>query len=214
MYITCPECHTSFVITPEQLGPGGRKVKCSKCQNIWHAQIETETPVKIEPIVTASYSDSASPVEAGVNLPALLPIRLPFYLCSMPIILISLIIFISIQLFSESFGPFTNHINYHALQIKDINIEHKKDDGMVTVNYKIFNTSNHPVSIPMVRIRLFDKDNRTLQTNMTDGKVAYGDAVTLEANQFLSIKTEFTAIPPSAEMLDITVGDRIDFFLR
>ena len=39
MFITCQNCNTNFIIDPNQLGDQGRKVKCSKCQNVWYHKI-------------------------------------------------------------------------------------------------------------------------------------------------------------------------------
>ena len=35
MKITCPNCETSFAIGIDQLGPKGRKLKCSSCAHVW-----------------------------------------------------------------------------------------------------------------------------------------------------------------------------------
>ncbi|WP_068084195.1 MJ0042-type zinc finger domain-containing protein [Polycladidibacter stylochi] len=37
MKITCESCQTSYRIGAEQIGAGGRKVKCARCGKIWHA---------------------------------------------------------------------------------------------------------------------------------------------------------------------------------
>jgi predicted Zn finger-like uncharacterized protein len=36
MIVTCPACETSFAVEDSLLGPRGRKVRCSACQNRWH----------------------------------------------------------------------------------------------------------------------------------------------------------------------------------
>jgi len=207
MYITCPECRSSFVVTPEQLGPSGRKVKCSKCQNIWHAQSEVANSVKIEPIVTADSQPMDAPA-VGINLPALLPIKLPPYLCCLPILLIALIICASIAFYSDTIGLGNNHFSYSGITINDVNIEYKKEAAKVVVHYKIMNNSDSKAIMPLVRIRLFDKDHRVLQTHIENASVQ------LNPKQYVSIKTEFVSIPPSAQNIDITIGNKIDFLLR
>ncbi|MBX9733489.1 MAG: zinc-ribbon domain-containing protein, partial [Chitinophagaceae bacterium] len=67
MYIACPECDTKFVVTPEQIGKHGRKVKCSKCAHIWHQKLADQ--VRIEPLITQPII--ATPLGNGINLPAL-----------------------------------------------------------------------------------------------------------------------------------------------
>lgn len=37
MQIVCPNCQTSYGVTPKALGPEGRNVRCAKCKQVWHA---------------------------------------------------------------------------------------------------------------------------------------------------------------------------------
>jgi predicted Zn finger-like uncharacterized protein len=38
MLIVCPNCATSYRVTPESLGESGRAVRCKTCHNVWHEQ--------------------------------------------------------------------------------------------------------------------------------------------------------------------------------
>lgn len=208
MYITCPECKSTFVVTPEQLGPEGRKVKCSKCKNIWHATPAAQEAVKIEPVITAGTEQVVSTSEIGVNLPALVPINLPPYLWLTPLFMIVLIVGIALVCYSSSIGLASSYKAYEGVTINDIKIEHKKDASKVVVQYKVMNNSENKIIIPLVRLRLFDKDDRVVQTHVENA------AVQLNPQQYVSIRTEFSSIPPSAKSVDITLGNKIDFILR
>jgi predicted Zn finger-like uncharacterized protein len=37
MLIICPDCETSYEVEPADLGPSGRKVRCTSCGSVWHA---------------------------------------------------------------------------------------------------------------------------------------------------------------------------------
>lgn len=37
MIISCPSCQASFRVDTARIGPDGKKVRCSKCGNVWHA---------------------------------------------------------------------------------------------------------------------------------------------------------------------------------
>jgi predicted Zn finger-like uncharacterized protein len=56
MHIVCPHCTTSFAIKPGTLGAAGRKVRCSRCKEVWLAR--SEDAVEIAP---------AMPVMAEAN---------------------------------------------------------------------------------------------------------------------------------------------------
>lgn len=40
MQIVCPNCTTSYAVDPAKLGPQGRTVRCSRCQESWVARAE------------------------------------------------------------------------------------------------------------------------------------------------------------------------------
>src|SRR5690242_16472742 len=136
MYIACPKCDTNFMVLPEQIGNFGRKVKCSKCGHIWHQKLANQ--LKLEPVMDFDESYTPPSFGNGVNLPALLPIKIPEYLYFLPFILIGLIITLSIILFQDSFG-INSVLNQPKLNIKDIHVENQKDLGKVIISYKVMN---------------------------------------------------------------------------
>jgi predicted Zn finger-like uncharacterized protein len=204
MYIACPECDTKFVVTPEQIGKHGRKVKCSKCSHIWHQKLDS--PVRIEPTVLAPIE--AAPLGNGVNLPALLPIRIQPYLYALPIFMISMIIFMLVMLFPNNLG-FDSLLNSNQLSIRDIKIENQKEINKITVSYKVLNNSAKNLKMPLVRIRLFDNSGRIIKSLIDDHT-----NIDMSPNQFIQVKTEFVPAPPSAQDIDIMIGNKIDFILR
>ena len=203
MYIACPECNTKFVVTPEQIGKDGRKVKCSKCSHIWYKKLDED--VRIEPALTAPVVSTT--LGNGVNLPALLPMKIPPYLYMMPVVMIGLIIFMLVMLFPDNLG-FESLLNSDNLSIKDVQIVKQQDIEKITVSYKVHNTSLKDVKMPLVRVRLFDKNNRVLKS-LTD----YHTNI-ISPNQFLQVKTEFMSVPSSADNIDIMMGNEVDFILR
>lgn len=206
MYIACPECDTKFVVTPEQIGKHGRKVKCSKCSHIWHQKLDN--PVRIEPTILAPAPSEVTPLGNGVNLPALLPVKIQPYLYALPVLMIGMIIFMMVMLFPNNLG-FDSLLNSNQLSIKDIRIEDHKEIDKITVSYKVLNNSLKTLKMPLVRIRLFDKSDRILKSLIDDHT-----NIDMSPSQFIQVKTEFVPAPPSTESIDIMIGNKIDFILR
>ena len=204
MYIACPECDTRFVVTPEQIGTHGRKVKCSKCSHNWHQRLDKH--LKIEPILEPVVI-KPTPLGQGVNLPALLPIKIPAYLYGLPVLLIGMIVFMTITLFQDSFG-LQSVLNDKELSIRDLQITNNKELGKIIVNYKVLNSSTKNIKMPLVRIRLFDKNNRVINARIDDHS-----NINLSPSQSISINTE-VPVPPSTENIDIMLGNKLDFILR
>jgi predicted Zn finger-like uncharacterized protein len=64
MITCCPECATSFRVTPEQLKAVQGKVRCGKCQHVFNA-IETLIETTVEPsLAPAPLPDLIEPVES------------------------------------------------------------------------------------------------------------------------------------------------------
>jgi predicted Zn finger-like uncharacterized protein len=206
MYITCPKCGTHFLVQPEQIGHFGRKVRCSKCANIWHQQLKDD--IKLEPVIANPKFAYKSQLGSGINLPALLPIKIPQYLYTLPMLFICLIIILSIILFQDFWG-FNSSDAAKLLSINDIHITNNKDAGKITITYKIVNSSTQILPMPLVRVRLFDKNNTALKSHVADQT-----DIALSPKQSVSIRTEFSSVPDITEKIDITLGSRLAFILR
>ncbi len=213
MYLSCPACYTSFVVTAEQIGPNGRRVRCSKCNNGWFANpiIKKDTgPTQqfssIIPNRVGSTSDNFKP---GVNLPALLPINIPLYLYIAPILLAAAIIFSSMVLFQDKLSFMGLVGTSDNLSVHDINIEYDRQMGNIVASYKIVNMSGEFVQVPQIRIRLLDGKHRTLKSH-----TASNSSASLAPKQYVTIRTNFADAPPNVQFIDITLGNKLDFILR
>ncbi|MEY3197210.1 MAG: hypothetical protein RLZZ59_578 [Pseudomonadota bacterium] len=213
MYIKCPSCNTSFVVTPEQIGPKGRRVRCSKCSHGWFVEALSSEPLilkqdEVSPIVPdrVGVQSGFSP---GVNLPALLPINIPLYLYILPAILSVAVIFSFMVLFQDKLSFLGLAGTSDALSIHDIDIDYNRHGGTIVANYKIINSSNSFVPVPLIRIRLLDHDRRVLKTHVTSNP-----NVDLSPKQYVTIRTNFAEAPPNVEFIDVALGSRLDFVLR
>lgn len=69
MPISCPNCATSYQVSPSDLGPTGRSVRCARCQQVWFATDPGE-PAEVGP---AQPPDVAAFAEAMADTPAAEP---------------------------------------------------------------------------------------------------------------------------------------------
>lgn len=49
MILTCPSCGTRYNLSESQLGPTGRKVRCTACKTTWHAEAPPADPIELAP---------------------------------------------------------------------------------------------------------------------------------------------------------------------
>ncbi|WP_375327418.1 MJ0042-type zinc finger domain-containing protein [Candidatus Tisiphia endosymbiont of Nemotelus uliginosus] len=230
MNITCPRCHTSFALLPEQIGINGRKVKCSNCQHIWYQKPE----LLPEPVLSASNKDQPIiPINKpavlsndhkvisnrnenlvyankGANLPVLLPITIPQHTNLSSIILINLIFLLSYILFHEKLNiPALTKFYENKVIIENIQANHTSINHQLKVSYRITNHDIHNIIIPLIRIRLLDKRDMPIKTYILDQK-----DIKLSPKQHIDINTLLEIVPASSTALDITLGNNLDFILQ
>ena len=202
MYITCPGCKTRFAVAAEQIGNNCRKVKCSKCFHIW--QQHPPEQLRVEPKIESS--TKTLPLGNGVNLPVLLPVKIPAHLLyGLPILLVSMIIFMFTILFQDNF-VLPSILNTKDLIISDVS--YQRTLGKTTINYKVTNLSNKSIKIPLIRIRVFDKNHRLINFRIDDHS-----NIKLSPSQNVVINTELENVPLHAN-IDIMIGNKLDFILH
>jgi len=208
MYIACPECDTKFIVQAAEIGDFGRKVKCSKCAHIWHQT--AQNIVSPDSILTALPQEVlTTPIASGVNLPAIIPDKIPNYVYFIPVILFALIVSLGAMIFPEKlgFGVGAN-TKYATLKITDLQITKEPEMAKINLRYKIYNSGARPIKLPLVRIRFVDKNGGIIKSLVDDHS-----KTTLSPGQYIGITTDF-APAKGAETVDITIGNRIDFIIR
>jgi hypothetical protein len=151
-------------------------------------------------------STKTPPLGNGINLPVLLPIKVPAHLLyGLPILLVSMIIFMVAILFQGSF-VIPSILNNKDLTISDI--YNQQELGKTTINYKVTNLSNKSIKIPLIRIRVFDKNNRLINS-----RIENHNNIKLSPSQNIIINTELGDVPSHAN-IDIMIGNKLDFILH
>ncbi len=230
MSITCPRCHTSFSLFPDQIGTNGRKVKCSNCQHIWYQKPEFVTeapsnannqeqsiPATNKPVQPDEIKNSVSHkadnlvyAHKGTNLPVLLPINIPQPSNNVSIILINLIFLLLYILFHEKLNILAlPKFHNNKLMIDNIQADHTTDNNQLKVSYRITNHDNEDIIIPLTRVRLLDKQDMPVKTYILDQK-----NIKLLPKQYIDINTTLKLAPFSSTSLDIMLGNSLDFILQ
>jgi predicted Zn finger-like uncharacterized protein len=99
MYITCENCNTVFIVTYEQIGEAGRKVKCSKCTNIWHQKPLSKK--HIIPVQISTKTSDFKPPAYNAHLPVPI-VYTPRTHNSFTFLLITMIILLTYLLFETT----------------------------------------------------------------------------------------------------------------
>lgn len=201
MYIACKKCNTNFIVSPEQIGLSGRRVRCCKCQHIWHAQA---TQIPEDSSVLTPQIELLKPIEGGVHLPALIT---PEVKKTFPDRFIILVIFLilSFALF------FSQYINFdyvgkteYEFKIEDIKANLNNEKNNIVLYYRIINLSDRMQSIPDMRINFYDSSHNKIKT------IHQLSAETnLNPHESVKIKAEFLDVPLNIETIVIKTGNQL-----
>lgn len=207
MYIICPKCETHFVIKPEQIGKSGKKAKCAKCKFIWFAEAPLSKPEEISPEIDEVIPEGVSNniKQTDTWLPAVVYSNQKQqnnnYFYQWTLGLIALLALLLIEVIDHGYLGYNNN-----LTVKDTYIT-REDNEHVFVHYTIVNHTNHQVSLPIIRLRFFNKHHKIIQRSLIENdivRIPPGDEVTLKREFKISNFSSF----------DITLGSKIDFALK
>ena len=75
MQLACPTCHTAFHVDPEDFGPDGRSVRCTRCRTVWLARSSDLMPAPVAAVAVAESEAGEPALSAASNglLPQVVP---------------------------------------------------------------------------------------------------------------------------------------------
>lgn len=210
MIISCPNCNAGFFVSPTQIGATGRRVKCSKCKNIWHAIVQEDNMPKKE-LVAERINETPSYI-SGTNLPAIIPVKIHPFLFAAPLVLIKLIL-LSFWFFFPSItskiglcGPMCVDKN---TRIEDVAYNYDTNEKKIIVEYAIANHSKQKISVPSVQLNLINSKDDVLRSVISDGK-----GLSIEPNSSIKARTEFNDVSKDSNLIQISLGNQIKFWFR
>jgi hypothetical protein len=199
------------------IGPSGRKVKCSKCQNVWFASLPPKPKIELSNILP-----DGKALQGSFNLPIVAEVKISWYLYVMPIIL-SIMIIITYSLLFPDRVVASNLIepkllcqkfavcDTSGIKLKDVKFEavDNSDTKKAVLSYKIANNTNDVKNIPIIRVKLLDKDKNVIKSH-----VASNPGVILKPYHQHLVETRFEDLPGNIENIELSIGNSLELVLR
>lgn len=207
MIIACPKCSSGFFVAPTQIGATGRRVKCSKCKNVWHAMLPTA--IQVEKV---TFKQVKEPIPEGSNLPVVIPKKVAIIYWFAPatfLMMIFLTLWVLYPNFTKKIGLCGSMCNHEGLKIENVNLEYDQVSKKILVDYLVANNSFEKVEMPVVEVKLMNNKERTLKT-----VYATEDNYILESKTSAKIRTTFTSVPENTDAVRISIGSKARFWFR
>ena len=181
MILSCPSCATRYTIDESQLGPAGRTVRCTACKTTWHAEkpeipidlsfSDVRKPERVEDLQSVKAKvlphTYRALIEDKKRAKALTAQGLVWAgLGSVAVLILAIGFFLRVDIVSA----FPSVAGAYAMVGAKVNPSHldfvdtatsfdrgvKGGRFVVTVKAQIRNTSDKPVPVPPVRVKLLD----------------------------------------------------------
>ncbi|ADE29703.1 MJ0042-type zinc finger domain-containing protein [Rickettsia prowazekii] len=207
MYITCPNCKTQFIVTSNQIGINGRRVKCSKCKHLWYQKLDYNTS-KLNDFKDKINTEAIkTPIKNhyNTNVPVILPLKKKYKI--FPILWSSFIIFCLVILLIDSFKFLGK---YDQLKIEEINIGKYRNMGGMKIFYKLSNESDYLITNPIIKVRVIDANHHTLGEYASITKLR----TKIYAKQAIYLELNIEKIPVTAKYIDITICNRLGLLFK
>ncbi|WP_017443343.1 MJ0042-type zinc finger domain-containing protein [Rickettsia gravesii] len=210
MYITCPNCQTRFIVTSNQIGINGRRVKCSKCSHLWYQKLDYNTSTLNDFKDKVNMGTIKTPIKNhyNANVPVILPYIPPKKKYNIfPILWTSFIIFCLVILLIDSFKFLGK---YDQLKIEEINLGKSRHIDCMKIFYKLSNESDYLISDPIIKVRVMDTNNQALDEYVSITKLQ----TKIPAKQAIYLEMNIEGIPITAKYIDIVIGNRLGLLFK
>lgn len=171
MIIQCSQCQARYAVPDQSIGPAGRTVRCSKCQNSWFVSPPAGTEKPLAALETLMQQEEVKPkpkpIPKGSNLPV---IKHPsvsasfkattFGLLATAAALLALVMWPSIYGYPPSRGLALAEVNMFT-RFDETRLDDKRP--IYEINGKIINIAEEILDVPVLRVTLVDKEGTPLQ---------------------------------------------------
>ena len=206
MYITCPNCQTKFIVTSNQIGINGRRVKCSKCSHLWYQKLDYNTS-KLNDCKDKVNTETITN-HYNANVPVILPCIPPKKKYNIfPILWTHFIIFCLVILLVDSFKFLGK---YDQLKIEKINLGKSLHIGRMRIFYKLSNESDYLISDPIIKVRVMDTNNQALDEYISITRLQ----TKIPAKQAIYLEMNLAGIPITAKYINIAIGNRLGLLFK
>jgi predicted Zn finger-like uncharacterized protein len=209
MKITCPVCHTSYVIPDTAIGAKGRNVKCASCSHNWH-QDPLQNPSDA-PITDISEDSVKAAAKEGANIPAIVE-----YAPVSPKLIAATILLFIMGSYANGFVESAEDYGYQktgSLAFNDMDVVIKREANKLVayISGEIINESDkEKYTLPdKLKIKLWSGQKRVMAETTYDLP-----DITLGPGETANLTPRIGNISGNAKKLIVDLGNDMELFFR
>lgn len=212
MILQCPACSARYAVPDHAIGANGRTVRCAKCQHSWFEKAPESLAGKPMAELDAMLGEiktppKPKPISAGSNLPALrgdVPLGIK----------IATACFAGVAALVALFVLSPGLVGYppsKGLVLANVTMDKRAITGMslYEIKGKFLNTTDHTVTVPILKVRLLDKTNSLVRFWEFSEK-----GTTLDAGKSMDFTTGELGVTTLGERFILELGNRLELSLR
>ncbi len=189
MLVSCPSCKEKFKVDESLIGGAGRKVKCSKCGDIWVQTlipIKDDVPVSLRRRQESQVSSTSCIRSCGKN----------FYT------------YISIALFAALLALI--YFNFFSLgtDLRLGKVYFFGKDETLSIEYEIINDSSEFVQAPLAIVNLIGTEGKIVKYYFID----HGE-VFIKPLSHAKFKSYLPVVPEKINNISLRLGNWLDFLI-
>ncbi len=221
MQITCPDCSSRYLVKPAAIGVHGRRVKCTHCGSIWFQEpLEPEKQKQQAAEVTVEPTET-HPIPQGGNVPALKKQKSPLWhklAFAVSLVVALIVLSYSVGHTALRAAPwlslYYNLLDVHntdGIGISDVEMQQLKDGAKLKLIFtgKFINTSDVAKPIPLLRVAIYNQDEKELVNVMLDS-----DGEMIEAGAETEFYNSVPGVSSNAARVIIDIGDKLSLAKR
>lgn len=203
MLISCPKCSTSFALPAKAIGEKGRKLKCSKCGNVWFQEPSGFDRNKLDEFLEITPPNKAEDKNLPVKIKRKINLIVPLVILS----IVALAVYI---------GNYKNHVysglsKYNRVEFQGFyaNSEIQDNRLVLDISGKVINNSDQKIEFPEIKISILSRGGNSLRE---EGYIS--EKQFLEPNEVSDFNIKLDRISGNADKIKISSNHWLeDLFL-
>lgn len=193
MLISCPKCSTSFALPVKAIGEKGRKLKCSKCGNVWFQKPSGFDRNKLDEFLEVTPPNENDDKNLPVKIKRKINLLVPFVILS--------IVALAVYIGNYKNPAYSGLSSYNLVEFQEFYASSEIQDNrlVLDISGKVINNSDQKIEFPEIVIYVLSRGGNYLKEEEYISEKQF-----LEPNEASEINIKLDRISGNADRIKIS----------